>query len=70
MLRAHCFDGVVCIPNCDKIVPGMMMGAARVNIPAVFVSGGPMKAGQIQAPARRSTWPPSSKASARSPPAR
>ncbi len=45
MLRAHCFDGVVCIPNCDKIVPGMMMAAARVNIPAVFVSGGPMKAG-------------------------
>lgn len=46
MLRAHCFDGVVCIPNCDKIVPGMMMGAARVNIPAVFVSGGPMSAGR------------------------
>ena len=46
MLRAHCFDGVVCIPNCDKIVPGMMMAAARVNIPAVFVSGGPMKAGK------------------------
>jgi dihydroxy-acid dehydratase len=46
MLRAHCFDGVVCIPNCDKIVPGMMMGAARVNIPAVFVSGGPMLAGK------------------------
>ena len=45
MLRAHCFDGMVCIPNCDKIVPGMMMGAARVNIPTVFVSGGPMKAG-------------------------
>src|SRR3954471_4695626 len=45
MLRAHCFDGVVCIPNCDKIVPGMMMAAARVNIPAIFVSGGPMKAG-------------------------
>src|SRR5437763_12930451 len=45
MLRAHCFDGVVCIPNCDKIVPGMMMAAARVNVPAVFVSGGPMKAG-------------------------
>ena len=45
MLRAHCFDGVVFIPNCDKIVPGMMMGAARVNIPAIFVSGGPMKAG-------------------------
>jgi len=47
MLRAHCFDGVVCIPNCDKIVPGMMMAAARVNIPAVFVSGGPMKAGKL-----------------------
>ncbi|HSZ59589.1 MAG TPA: dihydroxy-acid dehydratase [Tepidisphaeraceae bacterium] len=46
MLRAHCFDGVVCIPNCDKIVPGMMMGAARCNVPAVFVSGGPMKAGK------------------------
>jgi dihydroxy-acid dehydratase len=46
MLRAHCFDGVVCIPNCDKIVPGMMMAAARVNIPAVFVSGGPMLAGK------------------------
>lgn len=45
MLRAHCFDGVVCIPNCDKIVPGMMMAAARVNIPTVFVSGGPMRAG-------------------------
>ncbi|HEY7115865.1 MAG TPA: dihydroxy-acid dehydratase [Tepidisphaeraceae bacterium] len=47
MLRAHCFDGVVCIPNCDKIVPGMMMGAARVNVPAVFVSGGPMNAGKV-----------------------
>ncbi|WP_035606790.1 dihydroxy-acid dehydratase [Haloferula sp. BvORR071] len=46
MLRAHCFDGVVCIPNCDKIVPGMMMGAARVNIPAIFVSGGPMRSGK------------------------
>lgn len=46
MLKAHCFDGVVCIPNCDKIVPGMMMGAARVNIPAVFVSGGPMRSGK------------------------
>ena len=43
----HCFDGVVCIPNCDKIVPGMLMGIARVNIPAVFVSGGPMKAGKL-----------------------
>src|SRR5688500_2628918 len=47
MLRAHGFDGVVCIPNCDKIVPGMMMAAARCNIPAVFVSGGPMNAGKV-----------------------
>ena len=45
MLRAHAFDGMVCIPNCDKIVPGMMMAAMRVNIPTVFVSGGPMAAG-------------------------
>ena len=47
MLRAHCFDGVICIPNCDKIVPGMLMGALRVNIPALFVSGGPMAAGRL-----------------------
>ena len=46
MLRAHCFDGMVCIPNCDKIVPGMLMAAVRVNIPTLFVSGGPMKAGR------------------------
>lgn len=48
MLQAHQFDGVVCIPNCDKIVPGMIMGALRVNIPAIFVSGGPMKAGRTR----------------------
>ncbi|MEN6405704.1 MAG: dihydroxy-acid dehydratase [Thermoguttaceae bacterium] len=46
MLRAHGFDGVICIPNCDKIVPGMLMGALRCNIPTVFVSGGPMEAGR------------------------
>lgn len=46
MVNAHWFDGMVCIPNCDKITPGMMMGALRVNIPTVFVSGGPMKAGR------------------------
>lgn len=46
MLRAHCFDGMICIPNCDKIVPGMLMGALRCNIPTVFVSGGPMEAGK------------------------
>jgi len=45
MLMAHCFDGMICIPNCDKIVPGMLMAAMRVNIPTVFVSGGPMAAG-------------------------
>jgi dihydroxy-acid dehydratase len=45
VVSAHWFDGMVCIPNCDKITPGMMMGALRVNIPTVFVSGGPMKAG-------------------------
>ena len=45
MLQAHCFDGMICIPNCDKIVPGMLMAAMRVNIPTVFVSGGPMAAG-------------------------
>jgi dihydroxy-acid dehydratase len=48
VLRAHCFDGMICIPNCDKIVPGMLMGALRVNIPTVFVSGGPMAAGIAQ----------------------
>lgn len=42
MAKAHCFDGLVFIPNCDKIVPGMLMAAARLNIPSIFVSGGPM----------------------------
>lgn len=46
MVRAHCFDGMICIPNCDKIIPGMLMAAMRVNIPTIFVSGGPMKAGK------------------------
>jgi dihydroxy-acid dehydratase len=46
MARAHCFDGLVCIPNCDKIVPGMLMAAVRLNIPTIFVSGGPMAAGK------------------------
>ncbi len=45
MLAGHAFDGAVFVPNCDKIVPGMLMGAARVNIPSVFVSGGPMESG-------------------------
>ena len=46
MIEAHRFDGMVCIPNCDKIVPGMLMAAMRVNIPAIFISGGPMAAGR------------------------
>ncbi|HVN16356.1 MAG TPA: dihydroxy-acid dehydratase [Anaerolineales bacterium] len=45
MIEAHRFDAMICIPNCDKIVPGMLLGAMRVNIPTIFVSGGPMKAG-------------------------
>ena len=48
MIEAHRFDGMICIPNCDKIVPGMFMGAMRVNIPTVFVSGGPMEAGKTE----------------------
>ncbi len=47
MLKAHCFDAVICIPNCDKIVPGMLMGALRANIPTIMMSGGPMAAGQL-----------------------
>lgn len=48
MALAHGFDGLVCIPNCDKNVPGLLMAAARVNIPAIFVSGGPMLAGRVK----------------------
>jgi dihydroxy-acid dehydratase len=47
MLQAHKFDGVLLLGNCDKIVPGMLMAAMRVNIPAIYVSGGPMKAGKV-----------------------
>ncbi|MGU3470210.1 dihydroxy-acid dehydratase [Paenibacillus sp. D51F] len=46
VVNAHWFDGMVCIPNCDKITPGMMMGMLRVNIPSIMVSGGPMMAGR------------------------
>jgi len=45
MISAHCFDGMICIPNCDKIVPGMLMAAVRLDIPTIFVSGGAMPAG-------------------------
>jgi dihydroxy-acid dehydratase len=47
MIEAHQFDGMVCIPNCDKVVPGMLMAAVRLNIPAIFVSGGAMYAGRL-----------------------
>lgn len=45
MAMAHCFDALICIPNCDKITPGMIMGALRVNVPSIFITGGPMLAG-------------------------
>lgn len=48
MCRAHCFDGMICIPNCDKVVPGMLMASMRLNIPTLFVSGGPMAAGKTK----------------------
>jgi len=48
MVNSHCADALVCISNCDKITPGMLMAAMRLNIPAVFVSGGPMEAGKVQ----------------------
>ncbi len=45
VVSAHAFDGLICIPNCDKIVPGMLMAAMRLNVPTIFISGGPMAAG-------------------------
>ena len=48
MVNAHCADALVCISNCDKITPGMLMAALRLNIPTVFVSGGPMEAGKVE----------------------
>jgi dihydroxy-acid dehydratase len=48
MVNAHCADAMVCISNCDKITPGMMMASLRINIPTVFVSGGPMEAGKVK----------------------
>jgi dihydroxy-acid dehydratase len=50
MVNAHCADALVCISNCDKITPGMLMAALRLNIPTVFVSGGPMEAGKVVLP--------------------
>ncbi|MFA5687750.1 MAG: dihydroxy-acid dehydratase [Kiritimatiellales bacterium] len=48
MITTHAFDAMICIPNCDKIVPGMLMGAARCNVPTIFASGGPMAAGHLK----------------------
>jgi len=48
MVQAHCFDALVCIPNCDKVVPGMLMAAVRLNIPTILVSGGAMAAGKTK----------------------
>ena len=48
MVNAHCADAIVCISNCDKITPGMLMASMRLNIPVIFVSGGPMEAGKIK----------------------
>ncbi|MEW6662829.1 MAG: dihydroxy-acid dehydratase [Bacillota bacterium] len=48
MVLGHRFDGIICIPNCDKIVPGMLMAAVRLNIPTIFISGGPMQAGRAK----------------------
>lgn len=50
MVNAHCADAMVCISNCDKITPGMLMAAMRINIPVIFVSGGPMEAGKVVLP--------------------
>ena len=50
MVNAHCADAMVCISNCDKITPGMLMAALRLNIPTIFVSGGPMEAGKVYSP--------------------
>ncbi|MGN7061862.1 dihydroxy-acid dehydratase domain-containing protein, partial [Neisseria sp. P0001.S006] len=47
MVNAHCADALVCISNCDKITPGMLIAAMRLNIPTIFVSGGPMEAGKV-----------------------
>ncbi|MBP9968192.1 MAG: dihydroxy-acid dehydratase, partial [Methanobrevibacter sp.] len=48
MAKGHSFDGLVLMPSCDKVVPGMLMGAARVNVPTIVVTGGPMAAGQYK----------------------
>ncbi len=56
MVNAHCADAMVCISNCDKITPGMLMAAMRLNIPVVFVSGGPMEAGKVVLNGKEKAW--------------
>ena len=56
MVNAHCADAMVCISNCDKITPGMLNAAMRLNIPVVFVSGGPMEAGKTALSEQSWTW--------------
>src|SRR3546814_492498 len=61
MVNAHCADAMICISNCDKITPGMLMAALRINVPAIFVSGGPMEArrvGKECVSTCRSRWSP------------
>jgi dihydroxy-acid dehydratase len=53
LAEAHAFDALVFIPNCDKIVPGMLMAAARLNLPSIFISGGPMLAGRYGGDGRK-----------------
>jgi len=50
MANAHCVDAIICLSNCDKITPGMLMAGLRLNIPVVYVSGGPMEAGRLDKP--------------------
>ena len=56
MVNAHCADALVCISNCDKITPGMLMASLRLNIPVVFVSGGPMEAGKVNWKGETARW--------------
>ena len=56
MVNAHCADAIVCISNCDKITPGMLMAALRLNIPVIFVSGGPMEAGKTKLASHGLDW--------------
>src|SRR6202034_322711 len=57
MVNAHCADALICVSNCDKITPGMLIAAMRLNIPTVFVSGGPMEAGKVIAKTEISNGP-------------